>query len=168
MQPDGAYRASVPDHHFFTDLSDPARLLRDLDREIPLVVGLSVLCQVSRPATEQRLVAQSVAWRGAGPADADQAQQAVTAGMRRLGHTEWTWDDEVRLSSAVTMVVVREGRAVERSSDFDVWRALRYANNPFQALVSDIVVVTPHGWFTAVSMVAGLQPVARPALKGVR
>jgi hypothetical protein len=80
--------------------------------------------------------------------------------MRRIGHRDWEWDDEVRLTSAVISVVIREGRAVKRGSDYAVSWALRYANNPFQALRGDIIIVTPNGWITAPDDLAGLEPVA--------
>ena len=156
------YRAAVPAHLDSWDLADPARLLSDLRERMPLTTGQSVLCQVQRPATDQLLVAHTVVWRGRAPADEMDAQDDVEAAMRRIGHRDWQWDDDVRLSSSVVVVMMRDGRAVTRSSDFDVWRALRYANNPFQALLGDLIVLTPHGWIVVWDDVAGLEPTATP------
>ncbi len=47
-----------------------------------------------------------------------------------------------------------------RDTDFDLHRRLRYANNEFQALIGDLVVVTPHGWIIEPDGVCGRTPVA--------
>lgn len=100
-------------------------------------------------------------WNGAAPDEPDQAQECVARAMRRLGHRPWQWDDDLRLRSAVVTVVARAGRAVVRDSDYDVYRALRYANNEFQALIGDIVIVTRHGWIVEPDGVAGRRPTIR-------
>lgn len=156
------YRAAVPPHLDRWALVDPARLLRDLRQRMPLTAGQSVLCQVERPATDQLLVAHTVVWRGRGPADEMEARDDVEEAMRGIGHRDWVWDDDVRLSSSVVVVVIRDGRAVTRSSDFHLAYALRYANNPFQALLGDLIVVTPHGWIAVCDDVAGLEPTSTP------
>jgi len=156
-----AYRASVPPHLDSWHLTDPARLLHDLAAAGPLLTGRSLLCQVARPATDQRLVAHTDVWRsGFSPYDELGAREEVEAAMRRIGHREWEWDDDVRLTSAVVTVVLREGRAVPRAGDFAVTSALRYANNLFQALRGELVIVTPHGWVCLPDQLAGLEPVA--------
>lgn len=156
-----AYRASVPPHLDSWDLADPARLLHDLAAAGPLLTGRSLLCQVARPATDQRLVAHTDVWRSGFPPDDEWgAREEVEAAMRRIGHTEWEWDDDVRLTSAVVTVVLREGRAVPRAGDFAVTSALRYANNVFQALRGELVIVTPHGWLSVPDELAGREPVA--------
>lgn len=153
-----SYRAATPRHLEHWDLADPARLLRDLATTRPLHVGQTLLCQVLEPATQQRLTAQTVVWEGRGPVDEMLAQDQVEDAMRRLGHRDFDWDDDLRLRSAVVIVVVRDGRAVDRHTDRDVSRAIRYANNPFQALIGDLVVVTPYGWIALPDGVAGLEP----------
>lgn len=158
--PVDAYRAAVPPHLDSWDLADPARLLRDLAAASPLMTGRTLLCQVARPATDQLLVAHTRAWPDGQPADEQQAQDQIEDAMRRIGHRDWRWDDGERLTSAVVTVVVREGRAVPRSGDYDVPSALRYANNPFQALCGELVVVTPHGWISLPDELAGGEPVA--------
>jgi hypothetical protein len=159
-----AYRASVPAHLEPWQLVDPARLLRDLASATPLAAGRSLLCQVSRPATDQLLVAHTDAWPATGRStDEIGAQEHIEDAMRRIGHRDWQWDDDVRLSSVVVSVVVRDGRAVLRSDDYDVVSVLRYANNVFQALRGELVVVTPHGWITSPDELAGLDPIAMPA-----
>lgn len=80
--------------------------------------------------------------------------------MRRIGHRDFDWDDDVRLTSAVVIVVLSDGRAVPRAGDFAVTSALRYANNAFQAPTGDLLVVTPHGWVSVPDRLAGLAPVA--------
>lgn len=160
-----AYRASVPPHLDSGDLTDPARLLHDLAAATPPLAGRSLLCQVARPATDQLLVAHTDVWSSGGPpGDECDAQEEVRAAMRRIGHRDFDWDDDVRLTSAVVIVVLREGRAVPRAGDFAVTSALRYANNAFQALTGDLLVVTTHGWVTVPDRVAGLAPVALVAL----
>ncbi|MGH8941077.1 MAG: hypothetical protein ACRDV2_17275 [Actinomycetes bacterium] len=154
------YRTSVPDHLDALDLVDPARLLRDLASETSLLAGRSLLCLVHRPATDQRLVSHTDAWPDGQPSDEWNARKSLEDAMRRIGHRDWEWDDDVRLTSVVVTVMIRDGLAVLRSSDFDVVSVLRYANNPFQALRGDLIVVTPHGWITAYDGVAGLEPIA--------
>jgi hypothetical protein len=154
------YRATVPAGLDPWDLVDPARLLRDLAAVNPLLAGRSLLCQVSRPATDQLLVAHTDAWPDGRPADDTEAQDRLEDAMRRIGHRDFDYDDNVRLTSAVVTVVIREGRAVPRASDYDVVSVLRYANNPFQALRGDLIIVTPHGWITAGDGLAGREPVA--------
>ena len=144
-----AYRSAVP-----------ARLLRDLSAATPLLTGRQLLCQVARPATDQGLVAHTDVWPNGEPSDELDAREELEAAMRRIGHRDWQFDDDVRLTSAVVIVVFRDGRAVSRSSDYAAGRALRYANNPFQALRSDIIIVTPHGWITEPDELGGLAPVA--------
>ena len=158
-----AYRAAVPAHLDPWDLVDPARLLRDLAAATPLLTGRLLLCQVARPATDQALVAQTDVWPDGQPADEMQARDEVEAAMRRIGHRDWEWDDDVRLTSAVVNVVIRGGRAVPRASDYTVRLSLQYANNPFQALRGDLIIVTPYGWITALDELAGLEPVAAAA-----
>ena len=155
------YRASVPPHLDFWDLADPARLLHDLAAATPLSAGRSLLCQVARPATDQVLVTHTDVWGSGGPpGDECDAQKEVEAAMRRIGHRDCDWDDDVRLTSAVVIVVLREGRAVPRAGDLAVTSALRYANNAFHALTGDLLVVTPHGWVSVPDRLAGLAPVA--------
>lgn len=155
-----SYRQQVPAHLRLSQLVDPARLLRDLALRMPLSTQSYVLCQVARPATEQRLVAHTVVWCGGAPTDQMRAIDETEEAMRRIGHRDFDRDDDERLTSAVVMVVIRSGRAVQRRADFDLWRALRYANNPFQVLIGDLLVVTPHGWIELGSGLAGLDPVA--------
>ena len=154
------YRAAVPAHLDSWDLVDPARLLRDLSNATPPYTGRSLLCQVLRPATDQILVAHTDAWPAGRPADEMQAQDELEEAMRRIGHRDYERDDDVRLTSAVVIVVIREGRAVPKKGDFAVSSVLRYANNPFQALCGDLIIVTPHGWITVFDEVAALEPVA--------
>ena len=154
-----AYGAAVPAHLDPWDLADPTRLLHDLAAVTPLLAGRSLLCQVARPATDQELVAHTEAWPDGRPVDDMRAQEEIEDAMRRIGHREWHWDDDVRLTSAVVSVVIRDGRAVPRADDFAVISVLRYANNRFQALLGDLVIVTPHGWIT-LDELAGLEPVA--------
>ena len=155
-----SYRAAVPAHLDSWDLVDPARLLRDLSNATPPYTGRSLLCQVLRPATDQILVAHTDAWPAGRPADEMQAQDELEEAMRRIGHRDYERDDDVRLTSAVVIVVIREGRAVPKKGDFAVSSVLRYANNPFQALCGDLIIVTPHGWITVFDELAGLEPVA--------
>lgn len=155
-----AYRAAVPPHPEMWDLADPARLLRDLRAATPLVIGRSMLCQVSRPATDQILVAHTDVWPAARPEDESQARGDIAEAMRRLGHRDWEWDDDVRLSSIVVTVVIRSGPALPRTEDYDIGAVLRYANSTFQALRGELVIVTPHGWITSPDQLAGREPVA--------
>ncbi len=152
------YRANVPPDLYDWDLVDPARLLRELAACSPLDAGRTFLVQVVEPATRQVVTAHTVLWDGPSPDDPDQAQADVAGAMRRLGHRAWRWDDDLRLRSAVVTVVARNGRAVHHDSDHDTYRALRYANNEFQALIGDLVVVTPHGWIIEPDGVAGREP----------
>jgi len=154
------YRSAVPPHLDSWDLADPARLLRDLAAATPLTTGRSLLVQVARPATDQVLVAHTDAWPSGQPEDECAAREALEDAMRRLGHRDGTWDDDVRMTSVVITVVIREGRAITRSSDFAVDSVLRYANNTFQALRGELLIVTPHGWISCPDELAGLEPVA--------
>jgi hypothetical protein len=154
------YRAAVPAPLDPWDLVDPARLLHDLAAVTPLLVGRSLVLQVSRPATDQQLVAYTDAWPDGRPTDDMEAQDRLEDAMRRIGHREWDFDDDVRLTSVVVTVVIRDGRAVPRAGDYDVVSVLRYANNPFQALRGDLIIVTPHGWFIEPDELAGREPVA--------
>lgn len=155
-----AYRAAVPAHLDSWDLADPARLLHDLAAVTPLLTGRTLLCQVARPATDQLLVAQTVAWPDGRPGDEQQAQNQIEDAMRRIGHRDWEWDDDERMTSVVVTVVLREGWAVPRSGDYAVRSVLRYANNPFQALCGEVLIVTPHGWISMHDELAGREPVA--------
>ena len=155
-----AYRAAVPEHLDGWDLIDPARLLHDLAAATPLLAGRSLLCQVARPAIEQTLIAHTDVWPTGQPADEMEARDEVEDAMRRIGHREFDWDDDVRLTSVVVPVVIRTGRAVTRADDYAVTSVLRYANNPFQALRGELIVVTPHGWITSPDQLAGRDPVA--------
>ena len=154
------YRAAVPAPLDPWDLVDPARFLHELAAATPLLAGRSLLCQVSRPATDQRLVAYTDAWPDGRPTDDREAQDQLEDAMRRIGHRDGDFDDDVRLTSVVVTVVIRDGRAVPRGSDYDVVSVLRYANNPFQALWGDLIIVTPHGWLTEPDELAGRVPVA--------
>jgi hypothetical protein len=154
------YRAAVPAPLDPWDLVDPARLLRDLAAMTPLLAGRSLLCQVARPATDQQLVAFTDAWPDGRPTDDTEAQDRLEDAMRRIGHRDFDYDDDVRLTSVVVTVVIRGGPAVPRAGDYDVDSVLRYANNPFQALRGDLIVVTPHGWITEPDELAGREPVA--------
>jgi hypothetical protein len=154
------YRAAVPAHLEMWNLADPGRLLHDLAAESPLLVGRSLLCQVARPATDQQLVAFTDAWPDGRPIDEMAAQDRLEDAMRRIGHREGEWDDDVRLTSVVVTVVVRDGRAVPRAADYDVVSVLRYANNRFQALRGELLIVTSHGWIVEPHGLAGLEPVA--------
>jgi len=154
-----AYRATVPAHLHSWDLADPARLLHSLTAATPLLTGRSLLCQVALPATEQLLVAHTVVWPDGQPADEMRARDQIEDAMRRIGHRDWEWDDDVRLTSVVVTVVIREGPVVPRSSDYAVDSMLRYANNTFQALRGELVIVTPHGWVSVPDQLAGRQPV---------
>lgn len=155
-----SYRAAVPAHLDSWDLADPARLLHDLAAATPLLAGRSLLCLVARPATDQKLVAHTDAWLARRPADEMQARDEIEDAMRRIGHRDWEWDDDVRLTSVVVTVVIRDGRAVPRADDYAVGSVLRYANNTFQALRGELVIVTPHGWITSPDQLAGREPVA--------
>jgi hypothetical protein len=154
------YRAAVPEHLEMWDLVDPARLLHDLAAVTPLLAGRSLLCQVARPATDQELVAYTDAWPDGQPTEDPEAQDRLEDAMQRIGHREWEWDDDVRLTSVVVTVVIRDGRAVPRAGDYDVVSVLRYANNRFQALRGELVIVTPHGWIVEPHGLAGREPVA--------
>jgi hypothetical protein len=155
-----AYRAAVPAHLDSWELADPARLLRDLTASTPLLTGRSLLCLVARPATDQLLVAHTVVWPDGQPPDEMAARDEVEDAMRRLGLRDHEWDDDERLTSVVVAVVIREGNAVPRSGDYAVPAVLRYANNAFQALCGELVIVTPHGWISEPDGVAGREPVA--------
>lgn len=155
-----SYRAAVPEHLDRYDLADPARLLRDLKARTPLRAGRSLLCQVARPATDQLLVAYTDAWPSGRPTDELHERDEIEDAMRRIGHRDWEWDDDVRLTSVVITVVIRDGRAVPRASDYAVGSVLRYANNTFQALRGELLIVTPHGWITVPDQLAGRCPVA--------
>jgi hypothetical protein len=161
-----AYRATVPDHLHPSDLTDPARLLHDLAARTALRAGRALICQVARPATDQLLVAHTRVWPDGQPVDELAARDQVEAAMQRLGHREWEWDDDERLTSVVVTVVVRDGRAVPRSGDYAVRSVLRYANNPFQALIGEVLVVTPHGWISSPDRLAGREPAASVAAAG--
>ena len=161
-----AYRAAVPEHLDPWTLTDPARLLRDLAGRTRLRAGHSLICQVARPATDQVLVAHTRVWPDGQPVDEMAARDQLEEAMHRLGHREWAWDDDERLTSVVTTVVVRDGRAVTRSGDFAVCSVLRYANNRFQALIGELIIVTPHGWITSPDGRAGREPVAAVAAIG--
>jgi hypothetical protein len=50
--------------------------------------------------------------------------------------------------------------AMRRIGHRDVVSVLRYANNRFQALRGELVIVTPHGWIAEPHGLAGLEPVA--------
>jgi hypothetical protein len=154
------YRSAVPPHLDNWDLADPARLLRDLAAATSLSAGRSLLCQVARPGTDQVLVAHTDAWPSGRPSDEDEAREAIEDAMRRIGHRDWTWDDDERMTSVVVTVVIRNGRAVPRKSDFAVGSVLRYANNTFQVLCGELLIVTPHGWISWPDELAGLEPVA--------
>jgi len=155
-----AYRAAVPAHLDCWNLADPTQLLHDLAATTPLRAGRSLLCQVARPATDQKLVAHTDAWPAGRPADAMRARDEIENAMRRIGHRDWEWEDDVRLTSVVVTVVIRDGRAVPRADDYAVDSVLRYANNTFQALLGELVIVTPHGWITSPDQLAGSRPVA--------
>ena len=157
------YRAEVPKHLEPWELADPARLLRDLAAVTSLLAGRSLLCQVARPATDQLLVAHTDVWPSGPPDDECTARDDIEGAMRRIGHRDFDWDDDVRLTSVVVPVVIRQGRAVPCREDFAIPSVLRYANNPFQALKGELLIVTPHGWITSPDGVAGLDPVAEVA-----
>jgi hypothetical protein len=154
------YRAAVPAPLDPWDLVDPGRLLHDLAATTPLLAGRSLLCRVARPATDQQLVAYTDAWPDRRPTDDTEAQDRLEDAMRRIGYRDFEWDDDMRLTSVVVTVVVRDGRAVPRAGDYDVVSVLRYANNAFQALRGDLIIVTPHGWITEPDGLAGREPVA--------
>lgn len=154
------YADDVPSDLYAWQLIDPARLLRDAAGRTPLIAGRNLLVQTVEPATRQIVTAHAVVWKGTAPGDPFEAQADVRKAMCLLGHRAWDWDDELRRRSAVVMVVVRLGRAWLRDTDYDLYRALRYANNEFQALIGDLVVVTAHGWIIEPDGVCGRTPVA--------
>ena len=83
-----------------------------------------------RPATDQILVAHTDAWPVARPADDMQAQDELEEAMRRIGHRDYERDDDVRLTSAVVIVVIREGHAVPKRGDFAVSSARATPTTP--------------------------------------
>lgn len=152
------YREDVPDGLASWDLADPAQLLATVRDRGLLERGNVVLARVLEPATSQQLVSMAVAWNGDPPvghaARIDRAAQT----MRMLGVRRHDWDKDERLRTAIVVIVVRDGRAVFRSSDLALSEGLRYANNEFQALMGDIIVVTPHGWVVLGEDIAGTEP----------
>jgi hypothetical protein len=91
-----------------------------------------------------------------------QVARTTPSGTPGIGHRDWDWDDDVRLTSVVVTVVIRDGLAVTRASEYAVPSVLRYANDLFQALRGELVIVTPHGWISSPDQ-ARLRPSDRRA-----
>ena len=152
------YRESVPQGLDPWDLVDPALLLRTLHDQGLIERGNVVLARVLDPATRQQLVSTTIAWNGDAPVGHEARVDTAAEAMHRLGLRSYDRNDEERLRTSIQVVVVREGRAVFRADDFALYEGLRYANNEFQALFGDIIVVTPHGWIVLGTDIAGTEP----------
>lgn len=152
------YRDSIPDGLEPWDLADPALMLRDLSAREPLLIGRTLLVRIHEPATRQRILTHTVLWTGHPPEDHRGRVKGVECGLRRLHLRDFELDYPERLESIVAFVVVRSGRAGMRRDDYAPRMGFRYANNAFQALGGDTIVVTEHGWILDSGGLCGISP----------
>lgn len=137
------------------ELRRPELLLRHLDREGWLRTWQTLLARVRDPAGAQELLGCDQVWAQE-PDEREDARDLVEASLRRLGLPEWDWPD-YNDRDLIVPVVVRHGPLLPFQWDFDVLYGLRYANS-FQVRRGDLLLVTPHGWCSALEEFGAREP----------
>lgn len=138
------------------DLSDPARLIRDVAGLVALEEDTAWLALVLRPSTEQELLRVLPLPIPALLDDDDDVSSHLRSAADALDVGQR--DGDHRPEHLAVTIVVRPGYT-ELGPNEGVWlRGWRYANH-FQSLYTgDLILVTEHGWQDCMTHAAGHEP----------
>lgn len=140
------------------DLLDPEAFLAEIADCVALTPGRVLLALVDEPATRQRVRGVTVLWKGRGPRDETDVDDALVEAMHRLGVGDGDWSEDRRRSSAIVVVVIRRGRTFSRAADWRPSFRYFYTRQYARPMLGDVILVTEHGWSVLGEDVHGLVP----------
>ena len=147
---------------------DPARFLERLARLMPLTPS-TIVALVHRPSTRQELLAAvRIDWSEVVPTrspDQELDRMARSDLLHDVANQLWgdRADRRDRPAHAFVTVVIRPGRVVFGSSEFDVLDAWRFANYAPPVFGGELLLVTEHGWRAFADDSGGATPAMEPA-----
>lgn len=135
------------------EFRDPAALIAEIARQVPLTAGSAYLALVHEPSTTQRLVRVDSLDTPAEIDWYDEAQEEMRTVVDR-----WPLPDTRPPRHASVLVLVRSGLCVFGPNEARWFMADRYLNHLRSLYTGDCILVTEHGWVDAMTEWAGAEP----------
>jgi hypothetical protein len=153
---------STEDQLHAYDIRDPAKLIAEIAKRVPLVQGTAHLALVQDGATRQRVIRIDTLRL---PAEIIDWQEASDE-LRRVVEAWPLLDHRGRPRHTPVLVIARPGLCVFGPNEATWFMAERYAN--FLAPVWSVadMLVTEHGWLDFTTYMAGTTPAALPPKTG--
>ena len=142
---------------------DPAAVIAEVARRVPLIEDTAYLVLVANPSTEQRIVTVQRFDTPALIDDYDEPMKEIRARVQAL-----PIPDVVPPTHSLLTVLVRPGLCVFGPNE-SVWlNAWRYSNHLARAFGSELILVTEHGWCDFMTECAGTEPALAQSADRVR